>query len=264
MGARLSVAVRSTRAAAAGDGAAAGPRRRRDCRNSALAGSAASSARSRTTGRAFAESMARTSAGSDSPWPRRPSRTGPRQPRRPWSGAGGQRAGQVHPHVAAGRERRLVGGGPDQLACCASASVPVATAMTSSSAAPPWRSGWRLNCQPASAPVSPRPRAASRSAARAAGGQQPQRENRAARERQRGREREHGVDGAGPAARRRGDGRVTAQLPAGEHRERDEGQVSAGPGRARHGRLAAAADSGPRPDAGAAPGRASRRQRARR
>ena len=57
-----------------------------------------------------------------------------------------------------------------QLWCCASASVPVATAITSSSAAPPWRSGWRLNCQPASAEVSPRPAADTRSTARAAAG----------------------------------------------------------------------------------------------
>ena len=55
-----------------------------------------------------------------------------------------------------------------QLWCCASASVPVATAITSSSAAPPWRSGWRLNCHPASAEVSPRPPADSRSTPRAA------------------------------------------------------------------------------------------------
>ncbi len=57
-----------------------------------------------------------------------------------------------------------------QLWCWASASVPVATAMTISRAAPPWRSGWRLNCQPAIAAVSLRPPAASRSAARAAAG----------------------------------------------------------------------------------------------
>ncbi len=57
-----------------------------------------------------------------------------------------------------------------QLWCCASASVPVATAITSSSAAPPWRSGWRLNCQPAIEAVSLRPRAASLSPARAAAG----------------------------------------------------------------------------------------------
>src|ERR1700729_262788 len=33
-----------------------------------------------------------------------------------------------------------------QLACWARARVPVATAITSSSAAPPWRSGCRLTC----------------------------------------------------------------------------------------------------------------------
>ena len=58
----------------------------------------------------------------------------------------------------------------DQLWCWASASVPVATAITISSAAPPWRSGCRLNCQPARDAVSLRPRAASRSMARAAAG----------------------------------------------------------------------------------------------
>ena len=48
--------------------------------------------------------------------------------------------------------------------------MPVPTAITSSSAAPPWRSGWRLNCHPASAEVSPRPAADTRSTARAAAG----------------------------------------------------------------------------------------------
>ena len=46
-----------------------------------------------------------------------------------------------------------------------SASVPVATASTISSAAPPCRIGWRLICQLAMAAVSRRPRAASRSPA---------------------------------------------------------------------------------------------------
>ena len=52
-----------------------------------------------------------------------------------------------------------------QLCRCDSASVPVATASTISSAAPPCRIGWRLICQLASAAVSRRPRAASRSPA---------------------------------------------------------------------------------------------------
>ena len=46
----------------------------------------------------------------------------------------------------------------------------MATAMVSSSAAPPWRTGIRLNCQEASEAVSLRPRAASPFAARAASG----------------------------------------------------------------------------------------------
>ena len=57
-----------------------------------------------------------------------------------------------------------------QLACCASASVPVATAMVSSSAAPPWRTGIRLSRQEASEAVSLLPRTASQSAVLAARG----------------------------------------------------------------------------------------------
>src|SRR3984957_10046840 len=57
-----------------------------------------------------------------------------------------------------------------QLWCWASASVPVPTAITSSSAAPPWRSGWRLNCQPANGTVSPRPAADTPATARGAAG----------------------------------------------------------------------------------------------
>jgi hypothetical protein len=51
-----------------------------------------------------------------------------------------------------------------QLACCDSASVPVATAIVSSSAALAWRSGIRASCQEASEAVSRLPRAASRAA----------------------------------------------------------------------------------------------------
>ena len=57
-----------------------------------------------------------------------------------------------------------------QLRCWDSASVPVATASTMSSAPAAWLSGRRLSCQQLSAGDSRRPREASRSAARAAGG----------------------------------------------------------------------------------------------
>ena len=122
----------------------------------------------------------------------------------------------------------------------------MATAITSSSAAPPWRSGWRLNCQPASAEVSPRPAADSRSTAAGRGRQQPQREHRAARQGERGGEHQHRIDGR-RAARGRRDGRVPPQLPAGQYRQRDQRQVGPGPRRAGEHGLPAPADLGGAP-----------------
>ena len=181
---------------------------------------------------------------------------------RPWR----QRAWQVCPHVGAGRLRRLVVGGLGPAPVLGERERPgghrhhqqqrgAALAQRLPAELP---AGQRRG-QLAAAGGQPVP-AAGR------GGQQAQHDHRAAGQRERGGEDEHRVDArrAAPAARR--DGRVAAQLPAGQHGERDQARdprprgwrwrappaCRAGPGRRprrrrrRQGRAAAPGRAAPR------------------
>ena len=250
----------------ASGGAARCPRRRDLAEQARPAGSGDWSARSRTTPGACAASMARTSAGQRAVVGGDRHRAGDARRRREARGrAGRQRLRQVHPHVRA-RRVNAAWSAADlvQLACCASASVPVATAITSSSAAPPWRSGWRLNCQPASARSAALPRGGQPVGGPRRGGQQPQREHRPAGQRERGGEREHRVDGGGERRSTRWTPRSSgaAASPPAPRARRGRGRRP--PGWRRRSRPAGRAGPGPRPVRAAAPGRASRRPRSRR
>ena len=105
----------------------------------------------------------------------------------------------------------------------------VATASTASSTGPAWRTGRRLICQAATAAVRSRPRTAARSPIRATAGSSRSISTAAAASASTGAVTRMGSTPMEPSTPDRDRGLVVRELPAGQHRQGDQGQVQAGP-----------------------------------